>query len=183
MLKCIKCTKENIYSANYCSDCGYHFEEIEQKTAKKQTFIGKIEWWEDFYNKWTLKKLLEKKWIKILSFFLLIAIDVLIFYNANNDFKLLESDAYQIEYDKKEDIYYLLITEDRTNIELYAPKRLTKIEIKKENKDNEVIDSLEYNPSEKLVLDANSKNDYYIFDINYKGNKTEQIKVYVFKVM
>ena len=34
MLKCSKCKNENIYSADYCINCGYQFEEIEKKTAK-----------------------------------------------------------------------------------------------------------------------------------------------------
>lgn len=182
-MKCIKCKSENITKSNYCKKCCYHFEEFEQLAARRRTLVGKLEWIEDTYKKWTLKKFMDKKIVKILSFIILILINVFIFYNNNKDVKLLENEAYKIEYNTKTNEYYLLIKEDSTGVDLYIPKRLKNMDIKKVNNKDEVLNSFLYNRKEKLVLEANSKTDYYVFEISYNDSKTDQIKVYVYKVI
>ncbi len=182
MLKCSKCEKENIYSADYCQNCGYEFQEIEKKTAKLKTAVGKIEWVEDKFKDTGIKDILDKKFPKIVGFIVLILINVWIFYNNNKDFKLLESNAYQIEHKKNSNEYYLQVSENLESIgvNLYAPKRMKNLSIQKENDNKEILETINYNPKEKLTLTMNGKNDYYLFNITYNGNKKEQIKVYVY---
>ena len=54
------------------------------------------------------------------------------------------------------------------------------LSIQKENDNKEILETINYNPKEKLTLTMNGKNDYYLFNITYNGNKKEQIKVYVY---
>lgn len=183
MLKCKKCNKENIYSADYCQDCGYQFEEIEKKTAKLKTTVGKIEWIEDKFKETGIKDILDKKLPKIAVFIILILLNVWIFYKENRDFKLLESNAYQIEHKTNSNEYYLQVQRgslESVGVELYAPKRMKKLSIQKENNQKEILETIDYNPKEQLILNRNGKNDYYLFNITYSGNKTEQLKIYVY---
>lgn len=183
MLKCSKCKNENIYSADYCINCGYQFEEIEKKTAKLKTTVGKLEWIEDKFKDTGIKDILNKKFPKIVGFIVLILINVWIFYKDNKDFKLLESDTYQIEHKASSNEYYLLIKDEVTesiSVELYAPKRMKNLSIQKENQEKEILETIDYRTNKKVMLNRNGKNDYYLFNITYKGNKTEQIKVYVY---
>ena len=184
MLKCSKCKNENIYSADYCINCGYQFEEIEKKTAKLKTTVGKLEWIEDKFKDTGIKDILNKKFPKIVGFIVLILINVWIFYKDNKDFKLLESDTYQIEHKASSNEYYLLIKDEVTesiSVELYAPKRMKNLSIQKENQEKEILETIDYRTNKKVMLNRNGKNDYYLFNITYKGNKTEQIKVYVYR--
>ncbi len=183
MLKCSKCKNENIYSADYCINCGYQFEEIEKKTAKLKTTVGKLEWIEDKFKDTGIKDILNKKFPKIVGFIVLILINVWIFYKDNKDFKLLESDTYQIEHKASSNEYYLLIKDEVTesiSVELYVPKRMKNLSIQKENQEKEILETIDYRTNKKVMLNRNGKNDYYLFNITYKGNKTEQIKVYVY---
>jgi len=183
MLKCSKCKNENIYSADYCINCGYQFEEIEKKTAKLKTTVGKLEWIEDKFKDTGIKDILNKKFPKIVGFIVLILINVWIFYKDNKDFKLLESDTYQIEHKASSNEYYLLIKDEVTesiSVELYAPKRMKNLSIQKENQEKEILETIDYRTNKKVMLNRNGKNDYYLFNITYRGNKTEQIKVYVY---
>jgi len=44
----------------------------------------------------------------------------------------------------------------------------------------EILETIDYRTNKKVMLNRNGKNDYYLFNITYRGNKTEQIKVYVY---
>ena len=127
--------------------------------------------------------ILNKKFPKIVGFIVLILINVWIFYKDNKDFKLLESDTYQIEHKASSNEYYLLIKDEVTesiSVELYAPKRMKNLSIQKENQEKEILETIDYRTNKKVMLNRNGKNDYYLFNITYRGNKTEQIKVYVY---
>lgn len=129
-MKCIKCKGINIISANYCKFCGYHFSEKEQKEAKNKTIVGKLEMLEKAYNVCTLKVITDHIVFKIISLLVVIILGIFFLVNNGAKVKILESDNYKMQYNTKEDEYYLLANEEQTTLDLYVPNRVQNIVVK-----------------------------------------------------
>lgn len=176
-MRCTKCGKDNIIKANFCKYCGYKFSQAEQKKAKRKTLVGKLELIEKGYSICKLKFITDNIIFKIASIIMLIAIGICLNLKNGNDVRILKSDMYKIEYNTNNDEYYLLVDEDKINLNLYIPNNLDKIDIKHMNSDGSIILENSYNLNDEIVLDINSINDYYLLDYN-----DSKIKFFIYKV-
>lgn len=179
-MKCIKCREVNINKANYCKKCAYKFSKEEQKIARSNTFVGKLELLEKAYSVCKLKIITDHILFKIFSIIFILSIGIYIWINNGIDLKLLNSEEYKVQYNIKEEEYYLISEKDKISLNLYIPNRVENIEINHYSKDKKIIEKLEYNKDGDIILEAHSE-DYYILKVNYLHNKSTKLKIYVFE--
>lgn len=179
-MKCIKCTEENINKANYCKKCAYKFSKKEQEIARKHTFVGKLELLEKVYNVCKLKIITDHILFKILSVLFVLSVGIYVLLNDGIDLKLLNSKEYEIQYNTKNEEYYLISEKDKIPLNLYVPNRVENIEIKHYSKDGKMLEKNKYVKGDDIILEAYSE-DYYILKVNYLHDSSEKIKIYVFQ--
>lgn len=179
-MKCIKCTEENINKANYCKKCAYKFSKKEQEIARSHTLVGKLELLETAYNVCKFKIITDHILFKIFSILFVLGVGIYIWINNGIDLKLLNSEEYEVQYNIKEEEYYLISEKDKVPLNLYVPNRVENIDIKHYSKDKELIEKLEYDKDDDIILEAHSE-DYYILKVNYLHNKSTKLKIYVFE--
>lgn len=177
-MKCIKCRTKNITKANYCKRCAYKFSEVEQKAARKKTFIGKIEILENAYNVCTLKKFTGHILFKIGSLLIVLIIGISFWVKDGINLKLLDSDNYDIYYNVNEKEYYLQTNNDKVLLNLYVPNRTEEIIITHYTETDEQIEEKKYSPKDEIILETMEK-EYYVLNINYLHDDKESFKFYV----
>lgn len=179
-MKCIKCTTENINKANYCKKCKYKFSKKEQEIAHSNTIVGKLELIEKAYGVCTLKIITDHILFKVATLMIVLGIGIYFWINNGINLRLLNSDNYEVQYNTEEKEYYLLTDKNKVALNLYVPNRTKKILIIHYDNDNNIIDKSNYNKDDKIVLESN-QDDYYVLKIKYLNDKTDSLKLYVFK--
>ena len=177
-MKCIKCKTNNITKANYCKNCAYNFSEKEQKIARRKTLIGKLEWIEDIYEVCSLKVITNHILFKVFSIVLILSFGVYLWLSNGLSLKLLNNDNYKIQYNKSQDEYYVISTQNKIPIDLYVPERYEKIIIKHFDENNNMIESHDFLKTDIITLESND-NGYYILEAVYK-EKSEQLKIFAY---
>ena len=183
-VKCTKCETENRTCAHYCIKCRYEFTEEEQNRAKNKNLEGiivrvfeKVDKIKSFIN---LSFLTEKLWFQILSVVLVLGIGILSCFQNGIHLKILKSDAYQIYYHTKLNEYYLVVEEEKTQLNLYLPYQKQEITVKHMDLENELESNI-YQDGVDIVLMSNEENDYYLITGKRLDRKEETLKVYVYK--
>ena len=179
-MKCIKCTEKNINKANYCKKCAYKFSKKEQEIARQHTSVGKLELIEKIYNVCKLKIITDHILFKIFSILFVLGVGIYVLIQDGIDLKLLNSKNYEIQYNTKQDEFYLISDEEKVPLNPYVPNRVENIEISHYSKEDELVEKIEYNKKDKIVLEAHTE-DYYILNVNYLHASNEKIKIYVFE--
>lgn len=175
-MKCTKCNKDNIISANYCKYCGYQFNKKEKDKAKRKTLIGKIEFLENAYEVCTLKKITGHIIYKIATVILVFLIGIILIYKNGTNVKILSSDNYKIKYNTREDTYYLLANTDTVRLNLYVPNNNNKLAVNHYDSNNNILKNIVITDNNNIVLDTNYNEDYYVIE-NDKGD----IKLFVYR--
>lgn len=182
-MKCQDCKTKNIKKAYFCKHCGREFSEKERKNASKKGIIGLIKRIEKWYDLCTLKVITDNIIFKILSIVLLLGVGVYNLYTTGNGLRIEENNKYNIKYNKKENEYYVFMTENnninengKLKLDFYIPNNIDNINIKYYSETNEEIYSLEIPKEEEMEFLANTdKNNYYIVSANNK-----KIKIYIY---
>lgn len=180
-MKCIKCKSINISSANYCKSCGYKFSEEEKEKAKNKSIIGIIEKIEKAYNVCTLKVITDSIVFKSFTLLIVIVLGIFSLVNNGSKVKILESKDYRIQYNTKENEYYLLTSKDKTTLDLYVPNKVQDISIKNLDTNNNELSSISYKDNENVVLNTNGIDDYYILESYYEKGREEKVKIYIYR--
>lgn len=179
-MKCIKCKTKNINSANYCKKCGYHFSENEQKIAKRWTLVGFLELFDKIKNRINLSFITNHILFKIGSIIIVLVMGIAIWIGNGNDIKILDSDIYKIQYNKKLEEYYLISQNKSTKLNLFIPNRINKLSILHYNENNELLETEKIGKDKEIILNINDSDDYYILEAKYSKNQLDKIKLYVY---
>jgi len=177
-MKCSKCKTKNITKANYCKKCGNKFTKKEQEKAKRKTLIGKVEFLEDLYSKCTLKIITGHIVFKICSILIILGIGISIWINKGLDLKLLNSEDYEILYNKTEKEYYLITTNEKVLLNLYVPNRTKEIKISHYDSNANLLEDKSYKPDAEIILET-KETEYYILDVKYLHDDRYSFKFYV----
>lgn len=175
-MKCIKCLTKNIYKADYCQNCGYHFSKKEKKAARRTTLIGKIELIEEAYAICTLKKFTGHTLFKIATILIVLFIGLYFTFSKDNTLKILDNDYYLIQYNTKKSEYYLITNENEVPLDLYLPNGTTEIKIQHLDKSQAIISEDAFTLNDSITLKTNSNQDYYLINTDNE----EQLKVTVY---
>lgn len=174
-MKCIKCKCENINKANYCKKCKYQFSKEEQEAAYSITFFGKIKKLEKIYSYLTLNAITGHIVFKVLSIIIILGLGIYLTLNNNTNLKIFESENYLIKYNKNQNEYYLIASEEEVPLNLYSKKQIEEINIQKIDKNDNLITETKYNIDDNIALQINSNDEYYLLKTN-----EETLKLYVF---
>ena len=126
-MKCVKCGYELNYGAKYCNGCGEEIPKDAYSEEYNKTIWGIADKILDWYDKLTLKKFTENMVFKIVILLLVLGIGVFNAYSAYANIRLLKSESYEIEYDRKEDLYYIVTPDAEVTISMYIPKNAEKV--------------------------------------------------------
>lgn len=180
-MKCPDCKTKNIPDANYCYKCCHNFTEQEKENAYNKTIFGLLDKIKAKYEKYTLKRFTDSIQFKIISILFILAIGIYATINYGLEFRVEKSSNYQIQYNKKQDEHYLIVSDDETPLNLYIPSRTKEIVVKEWSNDNELIKENQYSISENITLKVTNPEDYYTIEAIYKSDKTDKLKIYVYK--
>lgn len=182
-LKCIKCETENIRAASFCKNCGYEFTDKEKEVVKKWGIVWFLEKFDKAKSVWNLGFITDHILFKIGSIVLVLAIGIYFWITNGINIKLKESSEYNIQYNEKNKEYYLLTEKEQTELNLYIPNRAKEISIKHMDQNGKELDKKDYKQSDKIILNNNGEEDYYLIEAMYDKNNLDQIKLYVFRKM
>ncbi len=179
-MKCVKCESELHYGDKFCNTCGEKIEKGTYEQDYAKTIWGRFDKLSDWWETFTLKKFIDNWVTKIIILLLVLAWG---FFDAYTDFtniKFLESENYKIEYNKKEDEYYIRTEEEEVNLNLYIPKHSEKITITEYTAEAvNVRDVLPEEYSENPVKVKKNEFDYMTIS-SVRGEKiTDTVKIYV----
>lgn len=178
-MNCSKCASKNIIKANYCQKCGYKFTEEEKKNAYKKTLFYKLEMIEKWYNHLTLSTITGNIFFKIGSILIILFVGIYLLLTVGINTKILDSKEYKIFYNEKDNVYYLLTSDDKEeiNVNLYKPNRLKELSIEHYDSYGDLINKV--NVQDNIILKSYN-DDYYVFRSKY-DDKEEEMKVIVYK--
>jgi len=179
-MKCEVCKTKNIMKANYCKNCGHKFLEKEKKIYRKKTLVGKLEMIEKAYNICSLKVITSHIIFKIVSIIIILGIGIFFSINNGVNLKLLESDNYKIQYNKNENVYYLIVEDNKINLNLYVPEKCKYINLKYFDSNNNIKVEDKYEEFDNIILNSNDSNGYYLIESIYDKNNLDQIKLFVY---
>lgn len=175
-MKCSKCKCKNILEAKYCYKCGNAFTDEYRKKAKLKTIPGILVFIENAYKTCTLQVITDTIYFKVISLIIVIIGGIYLNYTYGFKFKILASDTYEVQYNENNQEYYLITSEDETNINLFNPKQSNNIIVKHLDKDNNLLDSIEYTNTSDIKLSEYDDTNYYLIS---SGNN--ELKVYIFR--
>ena len=118
---CKNCGKENLIKADYCACCGHPFTKEEQAEAYGKTIYGKMDRFAEMKSWLTLKKITGNFFVRLLILLCIAAAGFLSHTNQGSEMKLLESDEYVIDWNKRSGEYYLYSDLDEIHLKLYLP--------------------------------------------------------------
>ena len=181
-MKCSKCGFENIVKASYCNKCGEKFKDEERKKAYKKTIFGKIETLEKLKAIVTLEKITGNIVFKIISLLIVLGVGLYFLLSMGINTKLLESNDYELFYNKTDNEYYLLVEDDKTsaNVSLYRPNRVKKITVNHYDINGNLLEEKEIQKDQIINLNT-FKDDYYVIKSEYSSKNEQSLKVIVYK--
>ena len=104
-----------------------------------------------------------------------------VWFQNGSHVKILENKHYKIQYNTKKDEYYLLVSENQTDLKLYLPNTVQNIEVEHYNQKDELTGTKKYQLKESIVLNSSFMKDYYIVKANKEKKGNEKLKIYVLK--
>lgn len=183
-MKCRKCKTENRACASYCMKCRYEFTKEEQDQAKSKSWEGIVvkilEKKGKIMSYLNLSFITGKLWFKIASIILILGIGIVSCFQNGIHLKIIKSDNYQINYNKKLKEYYLAVDNEKTELNLYIPYQGQNITVEHLDLDKKITSNT-YKDGANIVLTSNGENDYYLITGKRLDRKKETLKVYIYK--
>ncbi len=179
---CEKCSSKLHYGDKFCNTCGEKIDVAGYDKDYDKTVWGFIDKVNDCFDIILLKKITDNWIFKIL---LLLAIATWGFFDTYTDvasIRILESESYRVEYNKKLDEYYIRTSADEVDLNLYIPKRTDKIKFKEVNGNQTVTEEDmtpdEYMEKKKALIKKNSF-EYLTVDAVKNDKISDSIKIYI----
>lgn len=162
-LICPSCKAENLLEASYCYCCGREFTKKEQEAAYNMTIYGKIEKAEMIKSIADGSIITGNTWFRVIVLAVIAIVGLWGLYTNGSNFRIAESDGYEVQYNTKEKEYYLLTDQDSINVGLYVPKNTEVLELTAIDRDtDEVLEHNTYGIDEGIVLYPDSEVKYLV---------------------
>ncbi len=180
-MKCNKCESPLTYGDKFCNVCGEKITKDVYNEDYKKTIWGKIDKFTDWYDTLFLKKITDSIIFKIVLLALILLCGVFDVYTDLADIRILESENYTAEYNKKLDEYYVYTDDEEVILNVYIPGYTEKVKIKEFQEDvikNErEITSVQGNSG--LIAVKKGEFDYILIDAVKDEKTTDSVKLYV----
>ncbi len=162
-LTCPDCKSGNLLEARYCFCCGRKFTDKEQEAAYNMTIYGKIEKAEKIQSIVDGSIITGSTWFRVIVIAVIAAVGLWGFFNKGSNFRVAESDGYEVQYNTEEKKYYLLTDHDSINVALYVPKNTEELELTAVNTvTDEVLETKTYSIGEGIALYPDSTVKYLV---------------------
>lgn len=178
---CEKCKSELSYGTKYCGNCGEKVPKDAYKEEYEDTIWAKIDKIKDEYDTLLLKKITGNVYFKALWLIIVLVYFFFTMYGNLNGIRLMDSEAYRIQYYEKADEYYIRPTDEISQLELIAPIGTEKI-IFTAFTDGEESDKKEFTTDEykeKGYTVVSNEYDYIYIDAQRRGKSADKVKVIV----
>lgn len=164
---CPKCQTNNPISATYCSHCQYVFNNDEKENAYNETIYGQIDKIID-----NIKKIIGILNLSIIfnnrifrAILLILLLTTAIYLKINHQqYAIIPSDEYTIEYNQHLNEYYLYTNNDYINLNLYLNKDVDEIIINTYTVDGININNSIYTTSDNIILNKTEDMYYQIIE-------------------
>ena len=162
-LKCPDCGYGNLLEASYCYSCGREFTEKEQQDAYNLTIYGKIEKAEMIKSIADGSIITGSIWFRVIVIAVIAAVGLWGLYKNGSNFRIAESDRYEVQYNTEEKEYYLFTDYDSINVALYVPRDTEELELTAVNTfTDEVLEQKTYSVEEGIALYPDSNVKYVV---------------------
>lgn len=180
-MKCHKCKSENILKANYCQKCGEKFTEKEKEEAYKKTIFGKIDALKKIKDIISLDAITGNIIFRIASLLVVLGIGLYFLFTMGINTKILNSEDYQVFYNKESNEYYLLVNDNKDSIELnlYRPNRTKEMTIYTYDLNDNEKTKTTVSKDDKITLNT-YQDDYNIIESKYSNEKQDNLKIFVY---
>ena len=180
-MKCHKCKNENLLKANFCQKCGEKFTEKEKEEAYNKTIFGKIDFLKKIKDIVTLDVITSNIIFKIVSLLVVLGIGLYFLFTVGINTKILNSQDYQVFYNKENSEYYLLIDDNKDSIELnlYRPNRIKEMTIYTYDLNGNEKAKTTVSKDDKITLNT-YQDDYHTIESNYSNEEQDNLKIYVY---
>lgn len=178
---CEKCKSELSYGTKYCGNCGEKVPKDAYKEEYEDTIWAKIDKIKDEYDTLLLKKITGNVYFKAIWLIIVLVYFFFTMYGNLNGIRLMDSEAYRIQYYEKADEYYIRPTDKISQLELIAPIGTEKI-IFTAFTDGEESDKKEFTTDEykeKGYTVVSNEYDYIYIDAQRRGKSADKVKVIV----
>ncbi len=180
-MQCEKCLSKLNYKDKYCSVCGEKINIKDYEKDYNKTVWGILDKISDWWEIIQLKKFTDHWITKLLILTLILGWGLFDIYSEYTNIKLLESDNYKIEYNKKLDEYYIRTPQNEVNINMYIPGHSDKITVK-EYENNKITGEkvmLKEEYSKTPVTLEKGKYDYILVNSQKLDKTTDTVKLYI----
>ena len=177
-MKCVKCGKENLVTARFCSSCGNEFTEKERQAAWDDTFWGKLDKLKEAKEWITLEKITGSRIFKAGLLVLIILWGIMSGGNKGNKMLILESSDYTVRYNSKLDEYYVFTDKDEVDLDLYLPGKPQGITVTSSTLEGVQLDKKEYEIGDRITLSRSDDVLYHIEGVSEKSEKDIDLIVY-----
>ncbi len=180
-MKCEKCNCELHYGDKFCNSCGEKIPAGYYEEDYKHTVWGFIDRLSDKWDNFFLKKITDHIVFKIVFVVLILLGGFFEVYTEVSNIKLLESDEYTIEYNKKADEYYFRTDKDSVDLKAYMPRHADEMLIQEFSEKGEVeekyIPKKEYSERNQKL----HKGQYAYVQVSAVKEKkvTDTVKIYL----
>ena len=162
-LTCPSCNYGNLLEAKYCFCCGRQFTDKEQEAAYNMTIYGKIEKAEKIQSIVDGSIITGSTWFRVIVIAVIAIVGLWGFFKNGSNFRVAESDGYEVQYNTEEKEYYLLTDHDSINVALYVPKNTEELELTAVNTvTDEVLETKTYSIGEGIALYPDSTVKYLV---------------------
>ena len=162
-LICPSCKSGNLLEAKYCFCCGRQFTDKEQEAAYNMTIYGKIEKAEKIQSILDGSIITGSTWFRVIVVAVIAVVGLWGLYKNGSNFRVAESDRYEVQYNTEEKEYYLLTEYDSINVALYVPKNTETLELTAVNAvTDEVLEKKTYSMGEGIALYPDSTVKYLV---------------------
>lgn len=182
-LKCPECKKRNVSQANYCRRCKHRFTPKEKEAMRLNGFWSMINWVKNTWDNSLPGKLMDSFVVKLIIVIIPLVGGVWFFMQNGSALKIEESEEYTRQYNVETDDYYLLLSQEKSKLNLYLPHEIEHFYVKYYSEGGELLEENSYDDLDDVEVTVNNRNEhnYYVIGITEEERPEDRVKVYVYR--
>lgn len=172
-MNCPICHKDNPLDAKYCDHCHYEFTDEDRKHSYDRTVFGRIDKLIDSVKKISdtanLSIVFNNRIFRIALLVLLIAGGIYI-NNHKEQYAVVPSEEYRVEYNQSLNEYYLYTDDDYINLKLYLTNDVSTVLVNTFSYDGTAISNATYGVNDRIILNRDIDGYYEIIENDISFN-------------
>lgn len=182
-LKCPECHKRNVSQANYCRKCVHKFSKKEKEAMRLNGFWSMVNWVKDKWDNSPPGKLMDSFVVKLIIVLIPLLGGMWFFVQNGNALRIEESTEYTRRYNAETNDYYLLLSQEKSKLNLYVPHEIEHFYVKYYSESGELLEESSYDDLEDIEITVNNRNEnnYYVISVAEDDRPENRVKTYVYR--